>query len=422
LNWLKNIFGGGKAEDPAGLKLQDIESWLNDRQKDAGFEDKMAGIYAKIEPMEKALSRDIASLASADPDSSTPPKLLRAGLAARGEIVKQLQTLEEKLRPPGKRDPDSIYQHHWSLLKGLERTVTTFGRAQRYVAALFPKNIESINSELGKASRLLVEMEELIGKNRKLQEESWYCRKLAEGLDRGRTAAEKLEMMVQEQQSELKSIKSDLSSQEESLRRLVKSEKGRDIEKLKERLAEAEQERVQAEEELSSLVSPLSKALARIAKQGSSARLALQHQNVFSSLLAAPSKVQDAEISGSLQELRLHLAALGLKDKKKEKTLDHIDLLIKDKSLEKARARQAGLQEEISILEGRLEEKSQEGKRLKELISSAKKNLKRLEGELSQSQKDLASLVEKAQADESELDERLTRIAGRPVKIELSKP
>jgi len=419
LNWLKNIFGSSKAGDPTGLKLQDIESWLNDRQKDAGFEDKMDGIYAKVEPLEKALSRDIASLASADPDSSTPPKLLRAGLAARGEIVKQLESLEEKLHPPGRRDPDSIYQHHWSLLKGLERTVTTFGRAQRYVAALFPKNIEGINSELGKASRLLVEMEELIGKNRKLQEESWYCRKLAEGLDRSRAAAEELERKVQERESDLKRIKSDLSSQEENLSRLAESEKGRDIEKLKERLADAVHEKAQAEEELSSLVSPLSKALARIAKQGSSARLALQHKNVFSSLLAAPSRVQDAEISGSLQELRLHLAALGLKDKKKEKTLDHIDMLIKDNSLEKARARQAGLQEEISILESRLAEESQEGKRLKELIVYAKKSLKSLEEELSQSNRDLASLHEKAHADESELEERLTRIAGGPVKIEL---
>ena len=64
-------------------------------------------------------------------------------------------------------------------------------------------------------------------------------------------------------------------------------------------------------------------------KQGSSDRINLQHKNVFEQLLESPSLVQDKDIAGSLEELRSHLATLGLKDKKKEKILDHIDLLIK---------------------------------------------------------------------------------------------
>ena len=130
----------------------------------------------------RSLSKDISALESADADDGTPPKLLRAGLAARGEVVKQLETLSEKLLPPKKKDLDSAFQHHWTLVKGLERTVTTFGRAQRYVAALFPRNIESINSDLTQISRLLVDLEAEIGKKRKVQEESWYSRELAERL------------------------------------------------------------------------------------------------------------------------------------------------------------------------------------------------------------------------------------------------
>ena len=130
--------------------------------------------------------------------------------------------------------------------------------------------------------------------------------------------------------------------------------------------------------------------------------------------------MQDAEISGSLQELRVHLAALGLKDRKKEKTLDHIDLLIKERSLEKAKARQSALDEEISILEKQLEEGSREGKLLKEGIVQAKRELKSLEAALAQSEKDLASLEDRARVDESELNERLARIANKPVKIELN--
>ncbi|HPT19507.1 MAG TPA: hypothetical protein PLJ25_05545 [Methanothrix sp.] len=419
MKWLKNIFGAGKAEGPVGVSLHEMEAWLGEREEQAAFAERMAAIYSRVEPLQKAFSQDIADLESADPDGSAPPKLLRAGMAARGELVKQLLSLEEKLCPPAKRDAESVYQHHWSVLKGLERTVTTFGRAQRYVAALFPKSIETINSDLGKISRLLVEMEELIGKNRKLQEESWYCRELAEGLKKGRAAGEELRRKVGEGQAELGRLKTNLSGLEGELSRLAESEKGRAIEQIKERLAEVEQDRSRNGEELAGLLSPLSKALARIAKQGSSDRLALQHKDVLSRLLADTSRVQDAEISGSLQELRVHLAALGLKDRKKEKTLDHIDLLIKERSLEKAKARQSALDGEISILEKQLEEGSREGKLLKEGIVQAKRELKSLEAALAQSEKDLASLEDRARADESELNERLARIANKPVKIEL---
>ena len=60
--------------------------------------------------------------------------------------------------------------------------MTTFGRAQRYVAALFPKNIESINSDLTQISRLLVDLEEEIGKKRRSRGDLVLpraCRKVA---------------------------------------------------------------------------------------------------------------------------------------------------------------------------------------------------------------------------------------------------
>ncbi len=417
--WLKNIFGSGREEEPSSVNLQDIGAWLDKREELEGFADRMAEIYAAVEPLQRALSQDISDLASADPDSQTPPKLLRAGLAAKGELVKQLQSFEEKLYPPARRDPDSIYQHHWSVLKGLERTVTTFGRAQRYVAALFPKNIERLNSDLGKVSRLLVDMEEQIGKNRKLQEESWFCRDLAGSLQKGQAAALDLKKRMGEMKEELRRTESSLRRLEEDLRRLDESEKGRAVEQMKASLAEAEQQKRQADEELACLISPLSKALARIAKQGSSDRLALQHKDVFSRLRAAPSQMKEGEIAGSLQELRAHLAALGLKDKKKEKTLDHIDMLIRERSLEKAAGRRAALEEEISGIKSRLAESTEEGKLIKEEIARARKKLKSLQADLAQAERDLAAIEERARADEAELNDRLARIAGKPVKVEL---
>jgi len=421
LKWLENFLGGKKAnEESAFLQLAEINSWLEESGKESGFALRLKEIYGCMENVAEALSRDISALASASAIDGTPPKLLRAGLAARGEVVKQLATLSLKLIPPKKKDLDSAFQHHWTLVKGLERTVTTFGRAQRYVAALFPRNIESINSDLTQISRLLVDLESEIGKKRRVAEESWYSRELAERLQEELSGIHELKKTTLHYETTLAGIAARLSGLEEEAKRLTASDEGKRAEELKRNLEKKKHDKSQAEDELADLISPLTKALGRIMKQGSSDRINLRHKDVFEQLLEYPSLVQDKDIAGSLEELRSHLAILGLKDKKKEKILDHIDLLIKRRSLENARARQANIEKEILDLESQIKDSSEEASHLKEEMSLARKSKKSLEAALDKANKDLASLEEKAASDELELEERLTRIAGKPIKLDIS--
>jgi hypothetical protein len=168
-------------------------------------------------------------------------------------------------------------------------------------------------------------------------------------------------------------IAAQLSGLEDEARRLKASEVGKRAPELKRSLEKKKEEKSQAEDELSDLIAPLTKALARIIKQGSSDRINLRHKNVFEQLLVYPFQAQDKDIAGSLEELQSHLARLGLKDKKKEKILDHINLLIEKRSLESARTRQQSLEKEILDLESHIRESSREGLGLREEMSQAKK-------------------------------------------------
>jgi len=206
---------------------------------------------------------------------------------------------------------------------------------------------------------------------------------------------------------------------EEDLKRLAASQEGRKAEDQKKILEKKKEDLSRTEDELGDLIAPLTKALSRIMKQGSSERLNLQHKDIFQQLLSSPSQVSDRDIEGSLAELRAHLAALGLKNRKKEKILDHIDLLIKKKSLEDARTRYSALEKEIKDLRQQLDESSREAVHLKDLMVSGRKSIRSLEAALDQSHKDLTSLEEKARLDESELKERLTRLAGMQIDIDL---
>ena len=116
MKWLKNIFGNKSAkEESVILELCEVNSWLEERGKESGFIERSKVIYGRMDDVAKDLSKDISNLEMASANDDTPPKLLRAGLAARGEVVKQLETLCEKLLPPKKNDLDSAFQHHWAL-------------------------------------------------------------------------------------------------------------------------------------------------------------------------------------------------------------------------------------------------------------------------------------------------------------------
>jgi len=422
LKWLNNIFkGGGAHAERSILSLKEVDSWLQQHEDLSGFAERLDRIYNRMEKAASSLSRDISDLNSAQPDASTPPKLLRAGLAARSEVAKQLDSLCEKLEPPHKRDPDTAFQHHWTALKGLERTVTTFGRAQRYVAALFPKNIERINSDLAEISRVLVDLEQEMSKKRKLSEEIWYARQLSEGLQKELPRLEELQESIRQNEASLVDLKSRLSFLEDEAVRHARSDEGQRAEELKRGLEKALKMKSQAEGELAELVSPLSKALSRMAKQGSSSRISLEHDGVFQRLLKSPAEVRDEEISGSLVELQSHLSRLGLKDRKKEKTLEHIEMLIKNRSLEKARSNWAARQREIQKTREEIAECSQEEVRVRQETAQAKKGIMSLESSLEQQTKDLASSREKATAHEKELEERLSNISGGPVQLNLGR-
>ncbi|HOV52082.1 MAG TPA: hypothetical protein PKV83_03995, partial [Methanothrix sp.] len=270
-------------------------------------------------------------------------------------------------------------------------------------------------------SHLLVELEGVIGQRRAELEEIWYAKELVDSIDEDLSLIADLKERAKKEEENLSGLQSSMAGMEEEQKRLAAGPEGKRIEELKKDIEQKREELRQAEAEMANLISPLNKALGRIMKRGSSDRLILQHSNVFEMLLTAPSKVADKDISGSLLELRSHLASLGLKDRKKEKTLDHIDLLITNRSLEKARSRQATLEKAIEEQDKLLSECSRDILMLKEKLSRNKKGLQRAKASLDEIHQSLRCMQEKVDQDTSELSDRLTRLSGKTVKVDLSR-
>ncbi len=419
MKWLKNILGGRAEAKTTSLQLDSLDAWLEERSSNVKFEESLPDIYRRIEELADAFDLDIKALASAEPDRATPPKLLRAGLAARGEVVKQMESLQEKMAPPRQRDIEAASAHHWALVKGLERTVTTFGRAQRYVAAIFPKEIESMNSDLTGMSRLLVELEEKIGKRRKELEEIWYSRELGQRVQQEVSRIGELESSIKRDEDHLAELQTSLSRGEAEQKRLAASDEGQRSEDLRKLLEQRQKELLRQEGEMLEMVAPLSKALTRIRKQEASNKLSLQNREIFEKLSTAPFEALDEDITGSLVELRSHMTSLGLRDRKKEKILEHLDILIEKKPLQALKSQHSDLLAEIKELEQGLTDSSHDAVQLREELSRMRRSMKSLETDLEKNRHDLAAAAEKEKRDMFELEERLGTLADGPIKVDL---
>jgi len=287
------------------------------------------------------------------------------------------------------------------------------------VAALFPKIIESINSDLTRVSRLLVELEEVVGKRRKELEEIWYSRDLVVSIQEALASNADQKARLKDNEEILSSQKASLKNGEAEMKRLAESAEGREVDDLKKRLDHLRQEQTEVEAEMADLVAPLAKAMTRMMKQEASSRLTLQHRSVLELLSTSPEVAPNEDIGNALEELRAKVAALGLKDRKKERTLEHVEHLIEKKPLEALKSRHSALQEEIKDLEQRIESSSRRNVLLKEEASRTRKAIRSVEADLAKGRQDIASLEEKVRRETTELKERLFRLAGRSVQLDL---
>jgi uncharacterized coiled-coil DUF342 family protein len=419
LKWFRAFFQKERFQNEKNaIPLNDLASWLDEKSNSHEFEKSLMDLCKSIQQIRDDLDKDSRDLGSAVPDEATPMRLLRAGLAARFEVLKQIDSLEKNLSMPDHMDLDSVSSYHWAMVKSLERTVKNYGKAQMYMAALFPRESEALNSDLSRLGRQLVELEEELRKRRKEQEEAWFSRELAAKILKELFEIKELRSCIDKSEKVLIQLQNSNSKLEMQLKNFEMSDEGKRAENLKKKLDINRNELEVIGNEMMNLVAPLAKALTRIVKQGSSERLMLQHREVLELLSHSPSKALDNDVTDAICELRSNLTILGLKDKKKEKTIAHIDFLINNRPLESLKSRQNILQENIKDLEKELSNSCSEFDLFRKDLNRTRKEIKELEVKLNKNREKIILLEEQASADKAELRARIEKIADEPIEID----
>jgi DNA repair exonuclease SbcCD ATPase subunit len=419
LSWLNKLLGPKKLDASSkGLPLSDLDRWLDERSREDQGEADILKIYSQIVIAARDLDDDVEKLRSASPTENSPPRLLKAGLAARDAFCQQMLLLSEKLPPPSDGRIEQAVDYHHGIANHLSRTALKFGRAQKYVATVFPEEAKRINSDLARLNLVLIDLEKILDEK---QKELKRLQELQEALSRfeeDRRKIEGLKKEIAEDQAASATLRDCKKKVENELEGFSSCEDGQKREMLKEALDSYRLEAKRIEAEAAGLISPLNKALARMIKQDSIDKVTLQNRRVLELLSRSPLESFDTDISSALQELQGNIDLLGIRDKKKEKIVNHLSYLIDAKPLEALRRRHGMLQEKIAGMENHLREGSLETDRLEDKLRDMQSQMDRNGVKLRQSKDLLAGLEERAAQEGEELKTRFFELADIPLVID----
>ncbi|MGC9514544.1 hypothetical protein [Methanocrinis sp.] len=425
MKWLKKIFTKERADErrededaPSTLALSHVGEWLGERSQEPEFEERVRSLYGMIDRVTKDLERDLLTLEKAEPREDVPPRLLKAGSAAREKVARQMRVLSERLAPPPRADLRSAEEYHSAMLKHLQNTVQKFGRAQKYTAALFPREVEMINSDLGAASRHLRDLGEAVSEREASLEKFVAAGALASKVRERRDQVESLKAEISGDEDLLVVLRDQERGHKKEIESWNRSEVGRKTFEEKKSLEQKLRERDQIEMSMADLVSPLTKAISRVVKQDDSDRIDLQHREVFEQLSGSPARALEGDVSGALLELKSKVDLLGLREKKRDRITEQIDHLLEDRPLEVLKARHRALDREIEELERSLSKGGREAARLRERRDQVRQKIQALEAGVEERRKSLTALEERLSTELADLKRELEEISGGPVEID----
>ncbi|HIE31916.1 MAG TPA: hypothetical protein EYP67_05995 [Methanosarcinales archaeon] len=325
MKWLKKIIGRENRQETTEIAFHKLEDWVADKLK-ADLDDfsrSAALIFAEIEDTAEQLVRDIGTLETAEPPEM-PPRALKVGLAARDNIIKQINMLIEKINTP-EMDYSAIREFYATADTNLETTLEKSVKSHHSARYLFPKEVGEVVSDvrdvrklLNKLKLLIDEKEDQIGN---LDEISGTIQSIIDIQD----DITERNSRIRNAGSELNDFRHESDEHAARLEKLSESAEWSSFVKLETELKQACEERDDIETSVMELFMPLNKAFKRMKKQDASERrtLSAKQKKLLDMCLENPIEMDAADVTDFMTDVYklLENDVLGLKDRKREKAI-----------------------------------------------------------------------------------------------------
>ncbi len=426
---IKKIFGKKEEITPLKLlKFDELLYWIETESENtfSKLQPSISQKYKEIDTALEALSARKGQLQDARQVEGAYKRIEKAGASNRDNVIKNLNIILDKTNIPNDTTPASASAFYMDAKSTLKTCIENTIRSQQYVKVLYPGEYQLVMDELSHLDTLL---DGLIAPVNKIKDRLDAYDRLPdeiESINQTRQQTKEKEKAILDLVKKYDSLKNELQTSESKLAGLKNSEELMKAKKL-EKLSEALIEQISGIDfNIKGLFTPLSKAILRMEKQDESGRhiLSPDSRNILITLKDDPVSVLGTDITPLLVDIRKRVedGTLGLKEQKKNKTLEQIDRLAGTDALltlyDQRRSFSLELDRILEELNGFTiyKEKTILEKQVSEdrsLIDSTEQNLE-LE------KKHLVRLKEETERSMTELNFNLRNIFGDIIEVSLS--
>ncbi len=428
LGFIDRLFGKKKEVPvPAGVSLtfDKVPAWLETESRGLFSElhPQILHKYGEMQEAIDALRESRACLDDATIVVDAPKRLAKAGDSNKGNLLRNLDIMFEKIVVPEDSSISGAYRFHQEALSVMGTSIENTARSQQYIKALFPAEYDDVMGNLSKLSALFDELQKLLGDVKgKLD--------LYEGLPETIASIGKIledmrgkRKVIQDYGNICDQLETDLADQRSRLDDVLSSKEFAEAQQLEDYMGSLEKDLSVIDSAIRAQFTPLSKAFSRMQKQDESGRYRMPaaSSSVLNALLDDPSSATGHDINAFLLEVKGRVAGgtLGLKDKKKGKTLEHIDKLLDSGDLVSQRGQRGACLSEIEQVSQQLQKLAiyDEKTTMERSISHCWEMLGSRKQEMGSEKDILSDLAEEHDRAVADLASDLSNVFDRDVRI-----
>ncbi|RNI13781.1 hypothetical protein EFE42_06605 [Methanohalophilus sp. RSK] len=340
MDFLKKLFGKGKDEpEELHLEFENLYEWSKTRYEREANSAKplISDLYSAIDNKLDQLRVDKNSFLDTTPIESADMKMSKIADSNRDVIVDNLGILDEKITVPHDNSIGGAHAFYIESLSHMDSFLDNTRKSMLYAKSLYPAEYNKINGDLANLNHALSDLFSTI-------EGPWNKLEMISNIFEDIEDIHNLESeiidcrnKIQELENKYTSLDENLQDAKSDLEKLINGSEYPRAEAINSEIDDVRQQVLDVEADLKRMFTPLSKALSRMKKQDENGihTLSPQVRNILGIVMKDPVSALDYDLDPLYDELilRLQSDSLGLKDKKKDKTLEQVHLIKTSSSL-----------------------------------------------------------------------------------------
>ncbi len=331
MDFLKKLFGKGKDEpEELHLEFEKLREWSKIRyEKEVNAAKPLiSNLYSDIGNKLEQLRVDKNSFLDATPIESADKKMGKIADSNRDVIVDNLEILDEKITVPHDNSIEGAYAFYIESLSHMDTFLDNTRKSMLYAKSLYPTEYNRINGDLANLNHALSDLFSTIEKPRNKLDMINNIFVDIEDIHNLESEIIDSRNKIQELKNKCTALDANIQDAKSDLEELINGLEYPRAEAINSEIDDVRQQVMDVEADIKRMFTPLSKALSRMKKQDENGihTLSPQVRNILGIVMKDPVSALDYDLDPLYDELilRLQSDSLGLKDKKKNKTLEQL--------------------------------------------------------------------------------------------------